>query len=86
MADRLGVYNMLVSSLSVATGLVFAIFGVHSFAGIAAFGAVYGCASGACKRIVVLLPFDRFEYFIFADVSLIPMLVGKLTTRMEEAG
>lgn len=45
--DRVGVYNMTIPSLILSSILAFSIFGLHSFASVSIFGALYGFWSGA---------------------------------------
>lgn len=40
---------MLIPCLVISSILVFGIFGVHTFAGVAIFGALYGFWSGSCQ-------------------------------------
>ncbi|TFK71120.1 MFS general substrate transporter [Pluteus cervinus] len=51
-ADKLGPYNMLIPCLAISSVLAFSIFGLHSFAGIAIFAALYGFWSGSYVSLI----------------------------------
>ena len=54
VADRVGVYNMLVPAMAACAGLIFAMFGATDGAGVVCVGLVFGFASGACESAAVL--------------------------------
>ncbi|KAF8880778.1 major facilitator superfamily domain-containing protein [Infundibulicybe gibba] len=51
-ADKFGPYNMLIPCLVISSTLVFSIFGLHNFAGIAVFGLLYGFWSGSYVSLI----------------------------------
>ncbi|RDB28171.1 Riboflavin transporter MCH5 [Hypsizygus marmoreus] len=51
-ADKIGPYNMLIPCLVISSILIFSIFGVHSFAGVAIFGILYGFWSGSYVSLI----------------------------------
>jgi MCP family monocarboxylic acid transporter-like MFS transporter 10 len=87
LADRLGIYNMLIPCLVTSSILLFVIFGVTNFAGIIVVSLGFGFSSGACKYV----PFRNAYLSIWfvlrnVDVSLIPALLGNLSTHLGELG
>lgn len=48
LADRLGVYNMLLPAILASAVLLFALFGAADTGGVVAVGALFGFSSGAC--------------------------------------
>jgi hypothetical protein len=49
LADRIGVYNMIILSIFMSMILLFSMFGVHDLNTTIIFGLLFGFSSGACK-------------------------------------
>ncbi|KAF9447281.1 MFS general substrate transporter [Macrolepiota fuliginosa MF-IS2] len=52
LADKFGTYNMLLPSLYISSGLVFALFGINDFAGLTIFAILYGFWSGSYVSLI----------------------------------
>ncbi|KAF5343740.1 hypothetical protein D9756_011441 [Leucocoprinus leucothites] len=52
LADKLGVYNVLLPSLYISSGLGFALFGIHTSARLAVFALLYGFWSGSYVSLI----------------------------------
>ena len=86
LADQLGVYNMLIPSLVASSVVLFGMLFVRNFTGVIVFGSLYGFTSGACAHLCSLLTKSRSDDASFLDISLIPPLLGQLTTEISELG
>ena len=52
LADKLGVYNVLLPSILASAAMLFAIFGVSTSTGVVLEGILFGFFSGACESNV----------------------------------
>ena len=49
LADRLGVYSIMLPSMFTSTIILFGIFGVHDGPGAVVVAALFGLSTGSCK-------------------------------------
>ena len=83
---------MLIPSLVASSVVLFGMLFVKNFIGVIVFGSLYGFTSGACTRIFVAsysrakVGSDDGLFVCFLDISLIPPLLGQLTTEISELG
>lgn len=85
--DRVGVYNMTIPSLILSSILAFSIFGLHSFASVSIFGALYGFWSGACEHTLLLWSLIRMLIRqLSVDASLTPSLLAQLSAHADDPG
>lgn len=80
LADRLGVYNMLLPAILASAVLLFALFGAADTGGVVAVAALFGFSSGACTYKCCTLVFASMKLtLLFPDVE--PTAVALLTVR-----
>ncbi|KAJ7594143.1 major facilitator superfamily domain-containing protein [Mycena floridula] len=70
LAVRVGIYNMMVPTVAMTSILLFCVFAIHTFAGVAVFAAVIGALSGSYFSLVPSL------------VGQLSRHVGEMGTRM----
>lgn len=58
LADKLGVYNLLIPSILTSAVLIFALFGATSTGGVITVAVLFGFSSGACAHHFIIYP-DR---------------------------
>lgn len=58
LADKLGVYNLLIPSILASAVLIFALFGATSTGGVITVAVLFGFSSGACAPQFIISP-DR---------------------------
>lgn len=86
-ADRVGPYNILIPCLTASSVLLFALFGIKTFAGVVVYGLLYGATSGACEPNLIHTSLAYCEADSnFTDFSLIPSLVAQLSRHLGEQG
>lgn len=97
LADRLGVYNIMIPSMIMSAAVLFGIFGVHDGPGAVVVAAFFGFSTGACKSFDMrLLGHTRFrvhpahmpdaDTLCLIDISLIPSLLAMMCKELSELG
>ena len=97
LADRLGVYTIMLPSMFISATILFGILGLHDRAGAVMVAVFFGLSTGACKssyRLLevhtvsgaVVLFISDYDPPIITDVSLIPSLLAMMCKELTELG